>query len=370
MPEPVAVSNGRAALDALRSAAARGLPFAIVLVDGMMPEMDGLTLARHIRDDPMIAGVLMLMLTSSGPPEDDDICTGLQISACLTKPVRQSELLDAVMEALARRVEPAGVRGKSSTGDGHLVPVPQAVLLHVLLAEDHPVNQKVAVRMLERMGHSVVVVADGQQALEALEVDEFDVVLMDLQMPRMDGLEALRAIRDREAGGERHAHVVALTAHAMQGDRERCLAAGFDNYLAKPVRQSELQEILDGVHRPDPVALDSVVDGLKEICGGDDEFAREACHVVSGVCTSLSGRHRRSPAIMRRAEARRRSAWPQGDQPDNRRRDSWRQRAPALEHAARHGELGAAATEAARVGAEWQRLRFTLEQFTNCQISL
>ena len=251
---PVAVKSGTAALDALRFAAERSRPFAIVLVDGMMPEMDGLTLARHIRDDPMIAGVLMLMLTSSGPPEDDDICTGLQISACLTKPVRQSELLDAIMQALAQRSRARSAPSKSGPGEDRPVLAPPASRLHILLAEDHPVNQKVAVRMLERMGHSVVVVADGQHAVEALEVDEFDVVLMDLQMPRMDGLEALRAIRDREAGRGRHTHVVALTAHAMQGDRDRCLAAGFDNYLAKPVRQSELQAVLDAVRCPDHVA--------------------------------------------------------------------------------------------------------------------
>ena len=336
---PVAVSNGPAALDALRSAAAQGRPFAIVLVDGMMPEMDGLTVARHIRDDPMIAGVLMLMLTSSGPPEDDDICAGLQISACLTKPVRQSELLDAVMAALAQRVEPIAVPGKNR-GDAHPAPAAPSNLLHVLLAEDHPVNQKVAVRMLERMGHWVVVVADGQQAVEALEGDDFDVVLMDLQMPRLDGLEALRAIREREAGRGRHTHVVALTAHAMQGDRERCLAAGFDNYLAKPVRQSELQAVLDAVHRPDQVADDSVVDGLREICDGDDEFARElatsflesAPRCLAGIDEAL----RSSDGIKLAAEAH-------GLKGISRTIGAGAQAAAcaALEQAARHGELGA-----------------------------
>jgi two-component system, sensor histidine kinase and response regulator len=366
---PVAVSNGTRALDALRSAAEQGRPFAIVLVDGMMPEMDGLTLARHIRDDPMIAGVLVLMLTSSGPPEDDEICSRLQISACLTKPVRQSELLDAVMDALAENTPPVGTPAKSILGGGRPAPAPLANLLHVLLAEDHPVNQKVAVRMLERMGHSVVVVSDGLEAVEALEVEDFDVVLMDLQMPRLDGLEALEAIREREAGQGRHTRVIALTAHAMQGDRDRCLAAGFDDYLAKPVRQSELQAVLEAVHRPDQLADDSVIDGLKNICDGDDEFARElATSFLESAARCLAG----IDDALRSGDAIKLAAEAHGLKGISRTigADAHASVCASLEQAAQRGELGAAATEVTRVEVEWQRLRFTLEQFTNCQISL
>ena len=134
----------------------------IVLIDGMMPEMDGLDLARHIRSEPSIAGVLLLMLTSSGPPEDDNVCRELQISACLTKPVRQSELLDALMKSPGTE-RPAGCtcRAERRPVDDRVDPIPSDGGLHILLAEDHPVNQKVAVRMLERMGHSVIVVSDG-----------------------------------------------------------------------------------------------------------------------------------------------------------------------------------------------------------------
>ena len=168
----------------------------------------------------------------------------------------------------------------------------------------------------------------GCKPLEALEADDFDVVLMDLQMPRMDGLRGTRAIREREAGRGVHTHVAALTAHAMEGDRDRCLEAGFDNYLAKPVRQSELQAVLDAVHRPDPVADDSVVDGLKEICGGDDEFARElatsflesAPRCLAGIDEALRSGDRGSSG--------RGSSWLEGDQPDNRRPAIRRQPAP------------------------------------------
>jgi len=232
---PIAVDGGPAALAALRSAAARGEPIPIALVDGMMPEMDGLDLAQHIRSEPWIAQVRLLLLTSAGQPEDTVRCRALEILACLTKPVRQSELFDAVTKAMAlwdrpeEALRPHFNARRESSG-----PVSAPRELRVLLAEDHPVNQKVAGRMLQHQGHSVVVASDGRLALKALRIGRFDLVIMDLQMPEMDGFEALRAIRDREATTGEHMPVIALTAHAMQGDRERCLRAGFDGYLASP----------------------------------------------------------------------------------------------------------------------------------------
>ncbi len=171
-------------------------------------------------------------------------CTTLDISACLTKPVRQSELFDTLMKVMNTTRRP-----QSDNGAQHVVAaVPFQVApqnrLRVLLAEDHPVNQKVVVRMLEHLGHTVVVAADGRAAIEAIEGDEFDVVLMDVQMPEMDGFEAVQIIREREEATGTHLPILALTAHAMQGDRERCLQAGFDGYLSKPVRQADLQQAL------------------------------------------------------------------------------------------------------------------------------
>jgi CheY-like chemotaxis protein len=147
--------------------------------------------------------------------------------------------------------------------------------LRILLAEDHPVNQKVATRMLERLGHFVVVASDGRKAIAALEHGEFDAVLMDVQMPELDGFEALRAIRAREAVSGRHMPIIALTAHAMQGDRERCLAAGFDDYLAKPIRQRDLKTVLSA--RVDDHRVSGAVlrDQLLTICDGDAVFRRE-----------------------------------------------------------------------------------------------
>ncbi len=283
-----AVDGAAAALEALRSAMAQGRPFAVALVDGMMPEIDGLDLIRRIRSDPRIAGVQLLLLTSAGQPEDLTVCQALRIAACLTKPVRQSELFDSLMKALMPRgrPEPAGTdRGRTDHANHTVSPSKE---LRILLVEDHPVNQKVAVRMLERLGHSAMVAGDGVQALRALEASRFDIVLMDLQMPEMDGFDAVRAIRARESGTGRRLPVLALTAHVMQGDRERCLAAGFDDYLSKPIRQADLQAALEALRLRDPGAVDAPPDQdsdlspghrllarLSEACGGDDAFARE-----------------------------------------------------------------------------------------------
>jgi CheY-like chemotaxis protein len=278
---PTAVDGGLAALAALRSASSRGEPFPITLVDGMMPEMDGFDLAAQIRREPEIAGVRLLLLTSAGQLDDTARCRALAISVCLTKPVRQSELYDALIKELTLWNRSEVVRRPSPSAEASHAFDPDAVRLRVLLAEDHPVNQKVAVRMLEHLGDTVVVAPHGIAALAALERDRFDVVLMDLQMPEMDGFEALRAIRDREEKRGGHLPVIALTAHAMQGDRERCLSAGFDGYLAKPIRQADLQAALRSLELGEnarAVAADpdrSLMEALIEICGGDEDFARE-----------------------------------------------------------------------------------------------
>jgi CheY-like chemotaxis protein/HPt (histidine-containing phosphotransfer) domain-containing protein len=247
----------------------------------MMPEMDGLDLAAQIRRESEIAGVRLLLLTSAGQLDDTSRCRALAISVCLTKPVRQSELYDALIKEFSLWNRSEVVRRPSPPAEASPEALPDAVRLRVLLAEDHPVNQKVAVRMLEHLGHTVVVAPHGVAALAALERDRFDVVLMDLQMPEMDGFEALRAIREREENRGGHLPVIALTAHAMQGDRERCLSAGFDAYLAKPIRQADLQAALRPLEigeNPHTAAADpdrSLMEALIEICGGDEDFARE-----------------------------------------------------------------------------------------------
>jgi CheY-like chemotaxis protein/HPt (histidine-containing phosphotransfer) domain-containing protein len=238
---PQAVDSGRAALAALRQAVAAGEPFPLALLDAHMPEMDGFTLARSIQQSPELAGTTLLMLTSAGPSGDAAGCRELGIQAYLSKPIKQSELLDAILTVLgSRSLEESGQAGPAA------IPSPAHRALRILLAEDNVINQKVTVRMLEKQGHTVFVVGNGRQAVERLAAHEgqLDAVLMDVQMPEMDGLEATALIRQGERGTGRHVPIIAMTAHAMKGDRERCLDAGMDGYVAKPVQLAELVQTL------------------------------------------------------------------------------------------------------------------------------
>jgi signal transduction histidine kinase/CheY-like chemotaxis protein len=231
--EPKAVDGGPAALAELERDA-----YPLVLLDAMMPGMDGLELAEAIRRDGPAERPRLLLLSSAGRPEDGEKLRELGIARCLIKPVKQSDLLDAITSVL-------GVASADEEPDGSERP-PAVRTRRILLAEDGLVNQRVVVELLNARGHEVVVAANGREALEALERESFDMVLMDVQMPVMDGFEATAAIRahDREAGV--HVPVIALTAHAMSGDKERCLEAGMDGYLAKPVRADELYAAVEG----------------------------------------------------------------------------------------------------------------------------
>jgi CheY-like chemotaxis protein len=184
-----------------------------------------------------------MMLTSAGNRGDGARCQELGLAAYLMKPIRQSELREAIARVLGAREQegPIPLLTRHSLLDAR----GRGPVLRVLLAEDNQVNQRLATRLLEKRGHRVSIAANGREALEALEKESYDLVLMDLQMPEMDGFEATAAIREKERKSGKHQTVVALTAHAMKGDRERCLAAGMDSYLSKPVRPQELDDVLD-----------------------------------------------------------------------------------------------------------------------------
>jgi len=278
--KPTVVAGARAALAAMKRAWEAGEPFALVLTDGMMPEMDGFDLAEQIRQRPELAGATIMMLSSAGHSSDRTRCRELGVSAHLTKPIKQSDLLDTILSVL----HTSSVEIRESS------PQPQPALpashrrLHILLAEDNAINQRVALGILEKRGHAVVVAGNGKAALAALEREAFDLILMDVQMPEMDGFEATKAIRAREAAanaergtmnGERETHnssftiqhsslshipIVAMTAHAMKGDRERCLEAGMDAYVSKPLQAQELFAVIESVI-PTPTVAESGAPG-------------------------------------------------------------------------------------------------------------
>ncbi len=233
--------SGPKALDMLREAAGRGQPFDIAILDMMMPGMNGLDLARRIKSQGAIGSVRLVLLTSVGLRGDAVEARRARIEGYLSKPVRQSDLYNCLATVMGRDPDSTVLITRHTLTEKR--PRLQG---HVLLAEDNPVNQEVILAMLESLGCSVDVAADGQQALDRIAGTDYDLVLMDCQMPNKDGLEATGELRRREqgAGAKRHVPVVALTANAMEGDRERCLAAGMDDYLSKPVRRELLEAAL------------------------------------------------------------------------------------------------------------------------------
>jgi PAS domain S-box-containing protein len=240
------VENGEEALIQLSSAQSVGDPYTLVLADMHMPKMDGFSLIEQIRKKPELSTAIIMMLTSAGHRGDGTRCQELGVAAYLLKPIRQSELREAIARVLGAPAQKGAIPliTRYSLQDAR---VPPRTILSVLVAEDNAVNQLLATRLLEKRGHRVVMTANGREALEALAIHNFDLVLMDVQMPEMDGLQATVALREREKekGDGFHQPVIALTAHAMKGDQERCLAAGMDGYLAKPIGAQELEAILE-----------------------------------------------------------------------------------------------------------------------------
>jgi signal transduction histidine kinase/DNA-binding response OmpR family regulator len=230
---PLAVDGGAAALAELQRARRCGKPYALVLLDVQMPEMDGFAVAEAIAADPALRDTPIVMASSSALSGEAARSRALGVSVYLTKPVLPADLLAAIGSSVRRALAAPGVDA------------PPRRRLRVLVAEDNAVNQRLVVRILERSGHRVVVAATGRQALAALDTDRFDVVLMDCQMPEMDGFEATAAIRARERSRGAYLPIIALTAHAMKGDEERCLAAGMDGYVTKPIDATKLLAALD-----------------------------------------------------------------------------------------------------------------------------
>ncbi|MGB6946925.1 MAG: response regulator [Bryobacteraceae bacterium] len=251
---PASAASGLEALSMTERAFRAGDPFALIITDVHMPQMDGFKLAEMLQQSPYRAKALVLMLTSGERPGDIDRARRLGVTSYLLKPVRKDELKDVIAKALggdgAWRENRDGIQ-PVRPDDGQ----PSVAAAHILLAEDNLVNQRLVQRLLEKQGHSVVVVGSGLDALQALQHESFDLILMDVQMPNMDGFEATRAVRAAEALSKAHVPIIALTAHAMKGDQEKCLAAGMDGYLSKPVHAADLFSMLQTYAKKGRVAL-------------------------------------------------------------------------------------------------------------------
>jgi PAS domain S-box-containing protein len=237
---PQLTESGSEALTILERASTEGTPFSLVLLDAQMAGMDGFSVAERIKQDARLAKSFVIMLTSGGFRGDAARCRELGIQGYLTKPIKRSDLLEAINVVLGSQT---GAEASPSLVTLHSLRESRG-RLRILLTEDNRVNQVLAVRLLEKRGHEVTVAGNGEEALRALDKQAFDLVLMDVQMPEMDGLQATAAIRKGEMKSGKHIPIVAMTAHAMVGDKERCLEAGMDDYIAKPIRPEQLDDVL------------------------------------------------------------------------------------------------------------------------------
>ncbi len=246
--EPTGVDGGCEALQTLAESVDQQTPYDIVILDAQMPGMDGFEVAERIAQHPRLSSVPMIMLTSAGQYGDAERSKKAGVAAYMMKPIKQSELFDAIVSVLGRvrpveQAEPAAVDPEQNTTRP----------LRLLLAEDNAVNQRLAVAILQKCGHQVTVANNGEEAVEAYDIQRYDAILMDVQMPLMDGFEATASIRQREQQSGVHTPIIAMTAHAMKGDRERCLEAGMDGYVSKPIRAEELFAALAELVSPEVV---------------------------------------------------------------------------------------------------------------------
>ena len=282
---PRSVQSGASALAALETAQQKEDPFRLILIDGNMPVMDGFELAAKIQKRSPRQGdaeATILMLTSGGHPGEAARCRQLGISAYLLKPVLKADLMAAILAALGRRQGEISARPALVTR--HTLRE-SARKLTILVAEDNAVNQAVILRVLKKMGHTTVLAQTGKEALALATTEKFDLAFMDVQMPEMDGLAATAAIRQSETNTRTHLPIFAMTAHAMTGDRERCLAAGMDGYITKPVRFGDIEQTLSGLPSapvtpapPAEAASWNKVEALDRI-GGDEELLHEMCQI-------------------------------------------------------------------------------------------
>jgi CheY-like chemotaxis protein len=286
-------ADGAQALTALRHARESGEPIHLVLTDAHMPTLDGFRLAEQIKRDPELAGTLITLVTSGGQRGDAARCRELGISAYLTKPVRQVDLLEAIVNVLSSKVQ---ALENPSVVTRHSLREKRRGL-QILVAEDNVVNQRLAAHLLESRGHHVTIANNGREALELLEKQPFDLALVDVQMPEMDGLQLAGAIREKEKNSNTHLPIIAMTAYAMKGDRERCLEAGMDAYVAKPINSAQLFETIDGLWQAELEVFPEVESGsgqevldeatLRSRFEGEPELLKDVVRLFLDDCPQL-----------------------------------------------------------------------------------
>jgi CheY-like chemotaxis protein/HPt (histidine-containing phosphotransfer) domain-containing protein len=374
---PTAVASAASGLQELVRAAEAGEPFPVVILDAMMPETDGFTLAERIKAHPVLCATNILMLTSGAQPGEAARCRELGIAVYLLKPVKHSELLDGILTALRFELR-EGTRGIVAADTS----ARQQRKLRILLVEDNPVNQKLAVTLLEKQGHTVQVAGNGRQGLAALGVRDgeplpappFDVVLMDVQMPEMDGLEAVSRLRTAEMGTGRRIPVIAMTAYAMKGDRERCLTAGMDSYVSKPIHPQQLFEALStlvpgvvSTPAPTPVAMqtDHLLDPAVALArvGGDEKLLRELVGLFKKECPGWMAMARSAIERGDAKELRRAAHTVKGTVGTFGARAAF-EAAEQLETMGRTGDLNGAAEACAALTANLERLEPALAALT------
>jgi CheY-like chemotaxis protein len=282
---PVLADTGISALALMEEANRTGEAFSVVLLDAQMPGMDGFDLAMKVHENSALAGSIVLMLSAGHRMADTARCRELGVKVFLTKPIGQSELLDAVLLALGMRIAEEQLEITHPFAEKQ----PKGRSLNILLAEDNPVNQKLALKLLEKAGHTVVLACSGREVLEALQLVSspgFDLALMDIQMPEMDGMEATLAIRDAEKSSGHHLPIIAMTANAMRGDRERYLGVGMDGYISKPISShgifAEIERCLAKLERKTIVTENPLIEyeqidrkSLLDRVEGDQELLAE-----------------------------------------------------------------------------------------------
>jgi len=284
---PTAVTDGMAAMDALWHRAANDGPYALVLLDARMPDADGLTVAAMIRERAELAATRIILLTSGERPGDPARIRELRIDAQLLKPVQQDELLETIYRVMSRSQGSASPLARTrSRQPAGAAPVPASSPLQILVAEDNELSAQVLEQSLVRQGHRVRVASNGREVLTLAEQGGFDLVLLDVHMPELDGFQVVRAIRERESTAGGHLPIIALTARSRKEDRERCLAAGMDDFQTKPIRPADLLAAIDRVQRAHSSRQSrkrDLVDApvLLAACGGDSTLLRRMCRTLT-----------------------------------------------------------------------------------------